>query len=90
MLFFPRLEHKKWKFYKVGETRLGSWRYHKLLKRSWSIKVAQMVIPPTDKEEKVLPLAMETVPNFNSFISHLMGCKAQPLETHKGEKQSVF
>ena len=28
---------------------------------------------------------METVPNFNSFISHLIGSKAQPLETHKGE-----
>lgn len=44
-----------------------------------------MLIPPTGKEAKALSLTMETAPNFNSFISHLMGFKEQPLETHKGK-----
>lgn len=67
---------------KHGKLNVGSPRYCKPLKRSCSVNVTPMVIPPTGKEEKVLSLTMETVPHLNSFVGHLMGFKAQPLETH--------
>lgn len=63
----------------------GSPRYSRLLKRSWSINVTPIVIPHTGNEEKVLSPAMATETNFNSFISHLMGSKAQTLKSHKGK-----